>query len=278
VQGGAFGGLARIAVVALLAGALAGVATADETAAAPGAAAREQRTRQLVDEGLSRFNVGEYDEAAKRFTQAYLLQPLPELLYDLAQIAAKQGRREKAIELYRRYQGTLPPGEAQARAIDAKVNDLDEALKLETPPQRAARRLESGRALLAHGRLDDAEEELDRGYALDPQPAFLVALGDVSRQRNDRPTAMDRYHRFLATATDDDPQRPYVEATLAALQPATPTPPPPAPAPPRRSRRGLWWIALPAAAVVAAGLAVGIYFGTSADSSSVPMISVSLHK
>jgi tetratricopeptide (TPR) repeat protein len=258
-----------VAVVVLAA---AGVAAGDE--AAPGAsdAEREQKTRALVADGLNRFNVGEYDEAAKRFAQAYVLDPLPELLYDLAQIAAKQGRHEKAIELYRRYANTLSPSAPQARVIEAKVEGLQQTLAQESAPQQATRRLRSGRALLAHGRLDDAEEELNGGYALDPQPTFLVALGDVARQRNDKATAMAHYRGFLAAAAADDPERAYARAQLEALQPSTAPP-----AEPPRSRKKLWWLAAPVA-VVAVGLVVGIYFGATADSSSVPQIPVSLHK
>ena len=101
-------------------------AAADESGASDGE--REQKTRALVADGLNRFNVGEYDEAAKRFTQAYVLDPLPELLYDLAQIAAKQGRHEKAIELYRRYANTLSSTAPQARVIEAKIDGLHHAI------------------------------------------------------------------------------------------------------------------------------------------------------
>jgi tetratricopeptide (TPR) repeat protein len=255
--------VARCALVGIVLVAASGRAVADES---------EQKTRQLVAEGLSRFNVGEYDEAAKRFAEAYVLQPLPELLYDLAQIAAKQGRHEKAIELYRRYQNTLPSSSAQARAIEDKIEGLQQTVGQETAPQQAARRLRAGRALLAHGRLDDAEEELDGGYALDPLPTFLVALGDVARARNDKATAMAHYGDFLAKAPADDPERGYARAQLDGLQP--PATPPPVE---RKRSRKLWWLAAPVA-VVAAGIIVGIYFGATADSSSVPQIPVSLHK
>lgn len=249
-------------MAAVLLTALAGAAAADEPE-------REQRTRQLVDEGLSRFNVGEYDEAAKRFTQAYVLQPLPELLYDLAQIAAKQGRREKAIELYRRFQVTLPPATPQERAIAAKVDDMEAVLKQETPAQQVSRRLQSGRALLAHGRLDDAEEELNAGYAIEQQPAFLVALGDVARTRNDRSTAIERYRHFLDRAPADDPARPYVHATLESLQPLPPAV--------RRSRR-LWWIAAPVGVAIFAGIVIGINFGNPPSAGSLPTIPITLHQ
>ena len=252
---------------------MSGGAIGDEHGAIGNDPEREQKTRQLVAEGLSRFNVGEYDEAAKRFAEAYVLQPLPELLYDLAQIAAKQGRHEKAVELYRRYENALSPSSAQALAIEDKIEGLRRAIAQETAPQQAARRLRVGRALLAHGRLDDAEEELDGGYALDPLPTFHVALGDVARQRNDRATAMAHYGDFLAAAPADDPERPYARAQLDALQPKAPPPPPVE----RHRSKKLWWLAAPAA-VVAVGLVVGIYFGATADSSSVPQISVSLHK
>lgn len=245
-------------------------AAADESGASDGE--REQKTRALVADGLNRFNVGEYDEAAKRFTQAYVLDPLPELLYDLAQIAAKQGRHEKAIELYRRYANTLSSTAPQARVIEAKIDGLHQAIAQESAAQQATRRLRAGRALLAHGRLDDAEEELDGGYALDPLPTFLVALGDVARARNDKATAMAHYGDFLAKAPADDPERGYARAQLDGLQP--PATPPPVE---RKRSRKLWWLAAPVA-VVAAGIIVGIYFGATADSSSVPQIPVSLHK
>lgn len=259
----------RCAFAALLVAALACAARGDE--GAPSDSEREQKTRELVAEGLSRFNVGEYDEAARRFAQAYVLQPLPELLYDLAQIAAKQGRLEKAIELYRRYQNTLSPSAAQVGAIEVKIDGLHAAIAQETLAQQATRRLRSGRALLAHGRLDDADEELEGGYALDPQPAFLVAQGDLARQRNDRAAAIEHYRGFLAAAATNDPERPYVSAQLDALQPPA-SPPTEAP---HRSRRQLWWIAAPAAVVVV-GLIVGIYFGTRPDSGP-PVIQVTLH-
>jgi tetratricopeptide (TPR) repeat protein len=265
--------VARCALVGIVLVAVSGGATGDEGGAGATDPAREQKTRQLVAEGLSRFNVGEYDEAAKRFAEAYVLQPLPELLYDLAQIAAKQGRHEKAIELYGRYQSTLPSSSAQARAIEDKIEGLHQAVAQETAPQQAARRLRSGRALLAHGRLDDAEEELDGGYALDPLPTFLVALGDVAKARNDKATAMAHYGDFLAKAPADDPERPYARAQLDGLQPPAVAPPPVE----RKRSRKLWWLAAPAA-VVAAGIIVAIYFGATADSSSVPQIPVSLHK
>ena len=253
--------------------ALAGVAAGDEAAPAASDAEREQKTRALVADGLNRFNVAEYDEAAKRFTQAYVLDPLPELLYDLAQIAAKQGRHEKAIELYRRYANTLSASAPQMRVIEVKIDGLQQALAQESAPQQAARRLRSGRALLAHGRLDDAAEELDGGYALDPKPTFLVAQGDLARQRNDRATAIEHYRSFLAAAAADDPDRAYARTQLEALQPSE-TPPPGEQHP---SRRRLWWLAAPAAVVVT-GVIVGIYFGATANSSSVPQIQVSLHK
>ena len=258
--------LARVAVALWVAGS-AGAASGGESAGE-----REQKTRRLVADGLNRFNVGEYDEAAKRFTEAYLLQPLPELLYDLGQIAAKQGRSEKAIELYRRYQNTLPvSSSSQARSIDAKIDGLHQSIAQESVEQQAARRLRSGRALLAHGRLEDAEEELNGGFALAQRPTFLVALGDLARQRNDRTTAMAHYRNFLAAAPANDPERPYVRTQLDALEP-----PPARPVEQKRSRRRLWWIAAPAAVVVA-GIVVAIYFGSTSNSSSVPVIPISPH-
>lgn len=243
-------------------------------------AQRYARARQLFDGALAHYNLGEYDAAAEGFSRAYLYEPQPMLLFNLAQVAAKQNRREKAIELYQRYQKLSPPSEVER--VQPKVDALRRTLESESPAERARVRLEAGRALLAHDRLDDAAEELKGGYALDPQPVFLAALGDLYVKQNDRAQAVESYKRFLEGAGAEDPLRAEVRAELEKL------------APPAAARtaigvgmvdtrstskstaRRLWWIA-PVAAAVVAGVAVGIYFGVS-NSSSVPTYPVMFPK
>ena len=202
-----------------------------------------------------------------------MLDPLPELLYDLAQIAAKQGRHEKAIELYRRYQNTFPSSSPQARAIEAKVEGLHQTAR---PGDGAA----AGDAAAALGpravgarparrRRGGAQRRLRARSAADVPGGARRRRAPAQRQGHGD-GALPRLSRRGAA---DDPERAYARAQLEALQPS------------QRAAGGraaalaqkLWWLAAPVA-VVAAGLVVGIYFGATADSSSVPQIPVSLHK
>jgi tetratricopeptide (TPR) repeat protein len=260
--------LARIvAVLALL---LCTAARADEDPSKLGHAQRYERARRLFDDALAHYNLGDYDTAAIGFSRAYLYDPQPMLLYNLAQVAARQNRHEKAIDLYRRYLALAPPNESER--VQPKIDEQQRALEAQSPQQRSTARLQSGLALLAHNRLDDAAEELNGGFALDGKPAFLAALGEVHERQHDRTGAVVSYRRFLELAPPDDPARGHVQAALDRLQPppkpeTTLTPPPAAP---ERSRaRKLWWIA-PVAAVVVVGVALGIYFGTASSSPSVP--------
>ena len=127
------------------------------------------------------------------------------------------------------------------------------------PPSRAAvaegrRHFERGNALYQQGRYDDAITELLAGYAVDPRPDFLYAVGQAERKRGDCKAAIRYYQQYVDTG--QSPQRtvavlvqidrckqelaaaPVTPPSRAGKPPAatrepaaTPTPPPPAPPP-----------------------------------------------
>jgi tetratricopeptide (TPR) repeat protein len=72
----------------------------------PSALSSEERTRRakaLFEQGRAHVNLGDYATATQEFEQAYVLKPLPLFLYNLAELAAFQGQRERAVQLYSRY-------------------------------------------------------------------------------------------------------------------------------------------------------------------------------
>ena len=92
------------------------------------------------------------------------------------------------------------------------------------------------------GNLVGAIEAFERGYALEPRPMFLFALGQAHRKRNDCERARASFDAFLATsppaaqadAARDQRERceppapaPVIEAAPAPAAPAAPPPPPP---------------------------------------------------
>lgn len=59
------------------------------------------RAKLLFDDGMSAFETGDYASARERFEDAYLLDPSPVLLYNLARAAEEAGDAEHALLCYR---------------------------------------------------------------------------------------------------------------------------------------------------------------------------------
>jgi tetratricopeptide (TPR) repeat protein len=131
------------------------------------------------------------------------------------------------------------------------------------------------------GHFQTAVAEYEAAYQALPLPAFLYNLGQAYRELHRDEEALHVYERFLSNASADDPHRGQAERFVAELRASLSRAAPPAvapvpadrveiesppPPPPRRSfwARGGWLLPV-AIAVVAAGVAVGIYFGVRTD-------------
>ena len=125
------------------------------------------------------------------------------------------------------------------------------------PPGRAAearRHFERGNALYQQGRYDEAVAELQAGYAIDPRPDFLYAIGQAERKRGDCKAAIRYYQQYVDTG--QSPQRtvavlvqidrckqelaagpvtPPPKAPGATAEPSRPSSPPPSWSPPSSS-------------------------------------------
>ena len=92
---------------------------------------------RLYDEGRRYFDVGEYDRAIEKLKAAYLVAPLPELLYDLGQAFRLKGECAEALSLYRRYLKTEPPA-ARAERTGARIADMQACVAVATVPPPGA--------------------------------------------------------------------------------------------------------------------------------------------
>lgn len=97
------------------------------------------------------------------------------------------------------------------------------------PPDAVANNwLRLGLERYEHGNLVGAIEAFEQGYAVDPRPEFLFALGQAHRRRGDCDRADRYFGQFLATR----PSAGQAEAARGQLTRCEPAPPPPpAPAP-----------------------------------------------
>jgi tetratricopeptide (TPR) repeat protein len=81
------------------------------------------KARQLHTRGLSAYQAGRYDFAARMFNAALDTNPSPELVYHAAQAYRMTGDRAKALELYEKYLELAPRGPA-ANACRAQIEKL----------------------------------------------------------------------------------------------------------------------------------------------------------
>lgn len=97
------------------------------------------------------------------------------------------------------------------------------------PPEAVANNwLRLGLERYEHGNLVGAIEAFERGYAVEPRPEFLFALGQAHRRRGDCDRADRYFGEFLATNPSAG-QADAARVQLTRCEPAAPPPPAPAP-------------------------------------------------
>ena len=97
------------------------------------------------------------------------------------------------------------------------------------PPEAVANNwLRLGLERYEHGNLIGAIEAFEQGYAVEPRPEFLFALGQAHRRRGDCDRA-DRYFGEVLATGPSAGQADAARAQLARCEPAPPPPPPPRP-------------------------------------------------
>ncbi len=157
--------------------------------------------------------------------------------------------------------------------------------------QAARSHFELGRVLFKESKFEEALREFEAGYALVPQPRFLLNMGQAYRSLKQPDRAVEMYEKFLSLVPADDPDRGTVNELLAVVRaeaakmPPKPAPPPPVVPPPtvvqpepqislkdsdrgspaggepkRSFARRNWWI-FPVVGVVVAGAAIGLGVG-----------------
>jgi tetratricopeptide (TPR) repeat protein len=87
----------------------------------------EPDAKQLTEQGLAHYNVGEYDKAIDEFKRAYLLSKTPVLLFNIAQAQRLKGDCKEALQSYKAYLRADPS--AQRAKIDARIAEMEKCVK-----------------------------------------------------------------------------------------------------------------------------------------------------
>ncbi len=91
-------------------------------------AASPTQAQALYGEGVELFKSGKFAEAAKKFQQAYNIDPSPILLYNLARTAEEMGQAKAAVGHYKAYIARFPQAEDKDE-VERRIRTLEAVLK-----------------------------------------------------------------------------------------------------------------------------------------------------
>jgi tetratricopeptide (TPR) repeat protein len=81
--------------------------------------------REATKQATAAFNLGQYDEAATLYEQAYKLVPDPILLYDVGQSYRLANKLDKALIAYRSYLRTAPEDAPNRPKVEQWISELE---------------------------------------------------------------------------------------------------------------------------------------------------------
>jgi tetratricopeptide (TPR) repeat protein len=92
---------------------------------------RARQVEQLAAQGAQAYRSGDYAKAIELFEKAYALEPVPNLLYNIAKCHEKQEDYEQAVDFYQKF-AVAPDVDSKARqaALD-RVESLREIANLQ---------------------------------------------------------------------------------------------------------------------------------------------------
>lgn len=128
---------------------------------------RAQRVEELAMAGAQEYREGNYETAIRHFKEAYALEPVPNLLYNIAKCYEKQEKYPEAVDYYQEFV-VAPEVDSTARkaALD-RIDSLREIAELKRDQERRSR--ESARS-------DQSGNELFQAADEPEEPVNTVAL------------------------------------------------------------------------------------------------------
>jgi hypothetical protein len=208
--------------------------------------------RAYYEEGMKRFNLGDYADAVANFKNGYLAKPDPVFLFNLGQAYRMMGDMASAAREYRAYLREVPAAPNRA-AVEKFLADAEEELRRRStivPPTGT---------LPLPNEPAKVESTLPPPAVTPPaEPTPMVEPPPtVTKPEEPAPPVVDSPH-----SPPPPPEKIVHDAPEPPIAPAeSPKPPPP------KSR---WWIWTAIAVVVVAGGAVALALTLSPKDAPVP--------
>ncbi|MDI6697363.1 MAG: tetratricopeptide repeat protein [Candidatus Saccharicenans sp.] len=197
---------------------------------------QDQASLELLDQGNAFFNDGKYDTALAMFEQFYEKNPSAyQILLNIGDCYRKKGEMDKALEYYNQViekaRGDMAMGvNMTAKALAAiglvylEQDNLEEATKyfkqsVDTAPQDEVVAFNVGEVFFTNQKLDEAEKYFKMASDIKPDwPEPYLKLGYVALNKNDVPTAIENFEKFLKLEPQDSPRVAVVQQILQAIK------------------------------------------------------------
>ncbi len=114
--------ISLILSAALVVGAMPTIAFAQEPSHKLSPDERAKKVEELAGKGAGAYRKGEYDKAIDLFKQAYAIEPVPNLLYNIAKSYEKQDNYDQAVAYYQKF--VVAP-EVDSKARQAALERID---------------------------------------------------------------------------------------------------------------------------------------------------------
>jgi hypothetical protein len=205
--------------------------------AAPALADATSEAREHFKKGQTHYALGEFEEAAKEYREAYRFREEPVILFNIGQACRQIRQWQQAYFYYRQYLSKKPdaPNREETESLIEQMRrrmDEEEEQRLRVPRDPAA----------AHN--DESELPLSKLYATEPAPAGAPAAAPKAPAATTAGPAAEVPARPPPTSNTTTSAAPVVTA-MAVPSPAKPAASvpdavtAPAPAPTAESRRTL---------------------------------------
>ena len=192
---------------------------------------------RIYKEAKGLYAAERYDEALKRFMDAYVLQPSPRLLQNVAMAHWKQGHVKEAIIFFRRFLKDPSLTTEQRASTERTLSRLQEGEAQQSPnpngggiPEQHSAEAERKRALelSAEGKVfykgekySAAVEHFRDAYLLHAEPKILQNLAMAYWKQGQTTEALALFIRYRDEANPIGEQRTQVDAVIQKLQQGT---------------------------------------------------------
>lgn len=202
--------------------------TVTATASAQDASALA-RAQDLFARGVTAYEAGRLDEAARLLREADAIVHSPELSFNLARVYERMGEAAEAIRWFQRYLREARPAPEERADIERRIQAMRELERrqreqvMTVPPtddemtQEARTFFERGVAMFRRRRYEAALQAFVAAYNFARLPEVIYNLAVASERTGRVQDAIDYYREYLR-ARPDDPARAQIERRIEQLR------------------------------------------------------------